>query len=165
VIRLPERLKRWWRVYVRRLGETHEREIVEPLTVSSDLTLRWNVERLQHEDFESDAERVKFLFHLLGQIERRMDAFRKDLAGLRRTVDILRGDLTSQVEEVDTRLTSIAEAIEAGSVRLRTFGFACLLSGIVFATWAPELADSLLGLPVMLVVTLSGCAFAWTRPT
>lgn len=163
VAALPKRVRRWWRVYVLHSGEAHVYEEDDTITAYGDVTLSVSVERLGYEAFDSDAERVKFLFQLQSGNERRMDGQEKRLRQVEQALEAGHDKLTIQIEETDARMTRIAETIEAGSVRLRTSGFICVLSGIIFATWAPELADTLLGLPLMLSATLSGLVFALSR--
>jgi hypothetical protein len=92
-----------------------------------------------------------------------MDGLRDNLNDARSECRDRHAHLKDQIQQTDSTITKTAEAIEAGSVRLRTFGFVCVLAGSIFTTWAPELASSLWGTAVMPALTVSGWAFAWTR--
>lgn len=131
------------------------------ITGSAELTVLTGTR--EHGSFDTDPERVRYLFDRVESAFTRLDGLESTVAATRQQCRQRHEELEGRVEETDQRITSVAEAIEAGSVRLRTFGFVCVLSGIVYASWAPELARTLWGTAVMPATTLSGWAFAWTR--
>jgi hypothetical protein len=113
--------------------------------------------------FASDAEAIEYLFGRDEHANARIDRLSNDLSRAEKEYRKGQQQLGRQVQDANEEIRRTAQAIEAGSVRLRTTGFVCVMSGTVFATWSPELADTRLGLALMLVVTLWGLSFAWTR--
>lgn len=172
-----ERLVRWagrvrWRVIrqYRRLrgravGRTVNLEAVASIGVSASGTAIVLTGERAHRSFDGDPERVRYLFDRLESAFTRLDRLQDTLNQTQALCRERHEELKGQVQETDERITSVAEAIEAGSVRLRTTGFVCVLAGIVYTTWAPELAATLLGPGLMLAITLSCLSFfSWSRP-